>query len=76
MEFRSVDPTEWRDVLALMREFYPLEGLVLDESLAAQALQWVLADSKRGAIFLFRLDGETLGYCALTAGVSLVLAIT
>jgi GNAT superfamily N-acetyltransferase len=71
MEFRWVDPSEWREVLALMREFYPFEGLVLDDAIAAQALRWVLADPKRGAIFLFQLDGETLGYCALTAGVSL-----
>ena len=71
MKFVPAGPKDCPEVLTLMREFYPLEGLKLDEALAAQGLKWVLADPERGAIFLMRVSGELVGYCALTAGVSL-----
>jgi len=71
MEFQRAGLLDLPEVLALMREFYPLEGLTLDESLAAKALLWVLENPERGAIFLVRGDSKTAGYFALTAGVSL-----
>lgn len=71
MEFQRAGLLELPEVLALMREFYPLERLTLDEALAKKALLWVLENPERGAIFLLRAESETAGYIALTAGVSL-----
>lgn len=71
MEFQRAGMAELPEVLALMREFYPSEGLHLDEALAARGLHWVLADPQRGAVFLLRVESELAGYFALTAGVSL-----
>lgn len=71
MEFTRAGLAQLPEVLDLMREFYPLERLALNEAVAANGLLWVMADAARGAIFLIRVDGEAAGYCALTAGVSL-----
>ena len=71
MEIRRASLTEIEEVLTLMREFYPLERLTLNETLAAKGLRWVLADAAHGAVFLLWVDGRPEGYCVLTAGVSL-----
>ena len=62
------------DILALMREFYVHEGLVLDEPAARRALATLLADPSLGRVWFIEGGGAPAGYMVVTLGFSLEFA--
>ncbi|HEY0152279.1 MAG TPA: GNAT family N-acetyltransferase [Longimicrobium sp.] len=62
------------DVLALMREFYLHERLVLDEPAARRALAALLADPSLGRVWFVEGGGAPAGYMVVTLGFSLEFA--
>jgi len=58
----------------LMREFYAHEGLVFDEARTMGAFRTLAADPNLGRVWIFRVDGEAVGYVAVTVCFSLEFA--
>jgi ribosomal protein S18 acetylase RimI-like enzyme len=58
----------------LMREFYAHEGLVFDETRTLGAFRTLAADPNLGRVWIFRVDGEAVGYLAVTVCFSLEFA--
>ena len=58
----------------LMREFYAHEGLVFDEARTLGAFRTLAADPNLGRVWIFRVDGEAVGYLVLTVCFSLEFA--
>jgi ribosomal protein S18 acetylase RimI-like enzyme len=58
----------------LMREFYAHEGLVFDEERTLGAFRTLAADPNLGRVWIFRVDGEAVGYVAMTVCFSLEFA--
>jgi ribosomal protein S18 acetylase RimI-like enzyme len=58
----------------LMGEFYAHEGLVFDEERTLGAFRTLAADPNLGRIWIFRVDGEPVGYVAVTVCFSLEFA--
>lgn len=61
-------------LLAMMREFYHHERIVLDEAVACGALGALIADPALGRVWWIEGDGGPAGYMVLTLGYSLEFA--
>ena len=68
---RPALPGDEDDILALMREFYVHERLVLDETAARRALAALLADPSLGRVWFIEGGGAPAGYMVVTLGFSL-----
>ena len=58
----------------LMREFYAHEGLAFDEARTLGAFRTLASDPNLGRLWIFRVDGEAVGYLAVTVCYSLEFA--
>ena len=58
----------------LMREFYAHEGLAFDEARTLGAFRTLAADPNLGRVWIFRVDGEAVGYLVVTVCFSLEFA--
>ena len=58
-------------VLEMMREYYAYDGLRFDETVAARALDELLADQRLGEVWLITSEEARIGYCVLALGYSL-----
>jgi ribosomal protein S18 acetylase RimI-like enzyme len=58
----------------LMREFYAHEGLAYDEVRTPAALRTLLRDPNLGRMLIVRVEGEAVGYLAMTVCFSLEFA--
>lgn len=71
----TVATTEDEAVLReLMTEFYAHEGLVFDEARTLGTFRTLAADPNLGRVWIFRVDGEAVGYLAVTVCYSLEFA--
>ena len=61
-------------VRELMTEFYAHEGLDFDEARTLGAFRALAADPNLGRVWIFRVDGEAVGYLAVTVCYSLEFA--
>lgn len=59
------------EILAMMREFYVHERLVLDETAARRALAALLADPSLGRVWFIEGGGAPAGYMVVALGFSL-----
>jgi ribosomal protein S18 acetylase RimI-like enzyme len=71
---RPALPGDEDGILALMREFYVHERLVLDETAARRALATLLADPSLGRVWFIEGGGASAGYMVVTLGFSLEFA--
>ncbi|MEJ7618242.1 MAG: GNAT family N-acetyltransferase [Pyrinomonadaceae bacterium] len=69
--FRQADASHADLLIELMREFYLIEHLPFDESVARRALPHILDHRAHGLIFLIELAEKVAGYVVLTFGFSL-----
>jgi len=58
----------------LMTEFYAHEGLAFDEARTMGAFRTLAGDPNLGRMWIFRVDGEAVGYLAMTVCYSLEFA--
>ncbi len=71
---RPARPGDEDALLALMREFYLHERIVLDEPAARGALSALLADPALGRVWWIGGEREPAGYMVVTVGFSLEFA--
>ena len=71
---RPALPGDENGLLAMMREFYVHERIVLDEAAARGALAALIADPSLGRVWWIEGGGGTAGYMVLTLGYSLEFA--
>lgn len=69
--FRDVTRAEVPVVVALMKRLYAHEGFAFDASVAASALDGLLARPDFGAAWLIEERGRGVGYVVLSVGYSL-----
>ncbi len=71
---RPAAPGDEEGLLAMMREFYVHERIVLDEAAARRALAALIADPSLGRVWWIEGEGGPAGYMVLTLGYSLEFA--
>ncbi len=69
--FTLAGPADIDLLLELLQEFYVIEELPFEPSVAQQALQTLLQEPRYGLIHLIYVAGEVAGYVVLTFGFSL-----
>ncbi|MES1245399.1 MAG: GNAT family N-acetyltransferase [Acidobacteriota bacterium] len=70
-EASRADVNDTAELLPLLRAFYAEEEYPFDEARTERALRAMLANPFFGAVWMFRLDGRTVGYLVITHGYSL-----
>lgn len=71
VQIREATPADEELVLEMMREFYLIEHLPYDDSVARRALRALLSDRGAGVAFIVRDGSQLAGYLVLTFGYSL-----
>ena len=71
VEIREATPADEELVIEMMREFYLIEHLPYEESVARRALRGLLSDRRAGVAFIVRDSAKHAGYLVLTFGYSL-----
>lgn len=69
--FRPARQGDLEPLIAMMREFYVLDGIAFDEPAARGALRALLGDAALGCVWIAEDAGAAVGYVALTLGFSL-----
>lgn len=69
--FTLASPADMDLLLELLEEFYAIEELPFEPSVAQQTLQTLLQEPRYGLIHLIEVAGEVAGYVVLTFGFSL-----
>jgi len=69
--FKPATSDEIDILIAMMREFYALDGLKFNEAIARRALRTLIGDETFGRGFLICVGDEIVGYAVLTFGYSL-----
>ena len=69
--FKPADVADIDLLLEFMREFYEFDHLALDKRAARSALRQILSNESFGRVWLIQVDGDPIGYIALTLGFSL-----
>ena len=71
VDFSTAVVSDEEVLVGLMREFYAIEHLTLDEPAARAALRQILGDRALGIVHLIRAGTDVAGYLVLTFGFSL-----
>ena len=74
VRFALATPADEAVLRELMTEFYAHEGLAFDEARTLGAFRTLAADPNLGRVWIFRVDGEAVGYLAVTVCYSLEFA--
>jgi len=69
--FRLASRSDIEPLIAMMREFYALDGIAFDEPAAREALRTLLGDAALGRVWIAEDAGAAVGYVVLTLGFSL-----
>lgn len=68
---RRATPDDQQRVLGFLIDFYSESGFELDTAKAASAIGKLIGNEHYGHLYIIELDGEAVGYTALTFGFSL-----
>lgn len=66
VEFRIAQPSDIDLIVSYMRTFYAIDDYAFDEGIARGALDEFIADSSLGSVWLIEMEGQPIGYVALT----------
>lgn len=71
ISYVSLDSQHMRDALAMLREYYTMEGLVFDEPIIISRLEYMVANPRLGRGWIVKSGDAIAGYVAVTFAFSL-----
>lgn len=71
MQFVQASGSDIGSLIALMREFYAIEHLRFDETVATEGLGQLFDGAAPGVVYLIAVDGVAIGYFVLAFSFSL-----